>query len=69
MSNNLKLKLSSAKDRDGETFYFAKLEGPFLIDCREGVTFLIFLADKGQEQLQIALMDKRKNNSEEKEQK
>jgi hypothetical protein len=30
-----------------------------MIDCREGVVFLVFVSDKGEEQLQIASMDKK----------
>lgn len=58
MSNkNLTIDLKARKDVDGQVFYVGKLEGPFLIDCSEGAVFLIFVSDKGEEQLQIAPMD------------
>lgn len=58
MSNkNLTIDLKARKDIDGQTFYVGKLEGPFLIDCDKGVVFLIFVSDKGEEQLQLAPMD------------
>jgi hypothetical protein len=58
MSNhNLTLDLKTRKDIDGQTFYVAKLKTPALIDCSKGVVFLVFVSDKGEEQLQIALMD------------
>lgn len=58
MSNkNVVIDLKARKDVDGQTFYVGKVEAPVLIDCREGAVFLVFIADKGEEQLQIALMD------------
>jgi hypothetical protein len=59
MSNfNVTLDLKARKDRDGKTFYVTKIKGPILIDCRKGAVFLIFTSDQGEEQMQIALMDK-----------
>lgn len=64
MSNkNITIDLKSRKDVDGEVFYVGKVEAPVLIDCSKGVVFLVFISDKGEEQLQIALMDV-KNNGE-----
>lgn len=57
-NNNLTLDLKTRKDKDGMTFYIAKLKGPFSIDCSEGVVFLVFVSDTGDEQIQIATMDK-----------
>ena len=58
MSNkNIALDLKSRKDVDGQTFYVAKIKAPVLIDCTKGAVFLVFVSDKGEEQLQIALMD------------
>jgi hypothetical protein len=60
MSNkNLTIDLKARKDVDGQTFYVGKLETPVLIDCMKGVVFLVFVSDKGEEQLQIAPMDKK----------
>jgi hypothetical protein len=56
-NNNLTIDLKSKKDRDGQTFYVGKLKTPMLIDCSKGVTFLVFVSDKGSEELQIAAMD------------
>lgn len=56
-NNNLMIDLKSRKDRDGKVYLVGKLKAPVLIDCLPGVTFLIFFADNGEEQLQIALMD------------
>ena len=58
MSNkNIILDLKTRKDVDGQIFYVAKVKAPVLIDCSAGAVFLVFVADKGEEQLQIAVMD------------
>lgn len=60
MSNkNLTIDLKARKDIDGQVFYVGKIEAPVLIDCSEGAVFLVFVSDKGEEQLQIAPMDKK----------
>lgn len=58
MSNkNVTIDLKARKDVDGQTFYVGKIKAPIMIDCSIGAVFLVFAADKGEEQLQIALMD------------
>jgi hypothetical protein len=58
MSNkNVTIDLKARKDVDGQTFYVGKLKAPVLIDCSKGAVFLVFVSDKGDEQLQVALMD------------
>lgn len=58
MSNhNVTVDLKARKDIDGQTFYVGKIKAPVMIDCTKGVVFLVFVSDKGEEQLQIALMD------------
>ena len=60
MSNkNLVVDLKSRKDIDGRTFYVGKLQCPVSIDCSQGVVFLVFVSDTGEEQLQIAPFDKK----------
>jgi len=60
MSNkNLIVGLKARKDVDGQTFYVGKLQFPGNINLKEGAVFLVFVSDKGEEQLQIALMDKK----------
>jgi len=58
-NNNLTIDLKARKDVDGQTFYVGKLKCPVMIDCSEGAVFLVFVSDKGDEQLQIATMDKK----------
>ena len=63
MSNkNVTIDLKARKDVDGQTFYVGKIKAPVLIDCAEGAVFLVFVSDKGDEQLQIALMDKKETD-------
>ena len=58
MSNkNVTIDLKARKDVDGQTFYVGKIKAPVMIDCSLGAVFLVFVADKGEEQLQSALMD------------
>lgn len=58
MSNkNIVIDLKARKDVDGQIFYVGKVRAPVLIDCSEGAVFLVFVSDKGEEQLQIAVMD------------
>jgi hypothetical protein len=58
MSNkNIVIDLKARKDVDGQTFYVGKVKAPVLIDCYQGAVFLVFISDKGDEQLQIAVMD------------
>jgi len=64
MSNaNLKLDLYPQTDRNGKVFHIAKLKGPFNINCKDGIVFLIFTAESGAEQMQIANMDKNDKNN------
>jgi hypothetical protein len=63
MSNkNLTIDLKARKDKDGMTFYVGKIKAPALIDCSEGVVFLVFVSDQGDEQLQIAPMDTKESD-------
>lgn len=63
MSNkNITIDLKARKDVDGQTFYVGKVEAPVLIDCSNGAVFLVFVSDKGEEQLQIAPMDNKKGD-------
>lgn len=60
MSNkNLTINLKPRKDVDGQTFYVGKLKCPAMIDCSQGVVFLVFVSDSGEEQIQIASMEKK----------
>jgi hypothetical protein len=62
MSNkNLIIDLKARKDVDGQTYYLGRIKAPIVIECKHGAAFLVFVADPGSEQLQIALMDSKEN--------
>ena len=59
MSNkNLTIELKSTKDKNGKTYHIGKIKAPVMIDCSEGVVFLIYTSEENMEELQIASMDK-----------
>jgi len=64
MSNkNLTIKLKAKQDSGKRTYYVGKLQFPGNIDCSDGVTFLVFVSDQDDEELQLMPMDsKNKNN-------
>lgn len=56
--SNLCVDLQARKDVDGNVFYVGKLKFDGTINCKDGIAFLIFVSDKGNEELQISSMDK-----------
>ena len=59
MSNsNLKIDLYPQLDRNKNTFYIGKVKFNGTINCKDGITLLVFISDAGNEQIQIAPMDK-----------
>jgi hypothetical protein len=65
-SNNLTIDLKKAVDKHGSIYYIGRLRAPAMIDCSEGVAFLIFTSSDGEEQMQIALMDKKSHDDQDK---
>lgn len=63
---NMIIDLKVRKDNDGAKYLIGKIKAPIHIDCSQGCTFLIFFADEGAEQLQIAPMDSGKDREKEK---
>jgi len=61
-NHNITIDLKPNVDRWGKTYYVAKIESPILIDCKDGVTFLVFVSEQGCESLQIAPMDNKRNS-------
>lgn len=59
MSNNLSVELKPHLDGNGHTYYVGKLEFPGEIDCREGVSLLVFISEPGCEEIQIANLPKK----------
>lgn len=52
-NNNLKIPLFSQKDKNGRTYYVGRLQFPGSISCKDGVSFVLFTAIEGEEELQI----------------
>lgn len=53
MNNNLKIPLYAQKDKHGSTYYIARLQFPGSINCKDGISFVIFNAIPGEEEMQI----------------
>lgn len=59
-TKNLQIELTPLQDKNGKTYYVGKLEAPVNIDASDGIAFLIFTSDPGNETLQItAAKDKK----------
>lgn len=61
-SKNLTIDLIPRTDKNKKIFHVGKLKAPVLIDCKEGVVFLIYTSEDGSEELQIAPMEDAKDN-------
>jgi hypothetical protein len=57
MSNNLTVPLKTKTDRDGRKYFVGKVRFPGNITCKDGICFLVFLADPGAEEIQICTME------------
>jgi hypothetical protein len=62
MSDKLSIRLDARIDEDGNKFYIGRLNGPFTINCEDGVVFLVFTSQEGLEELQIGHSNKSSNN-------
>jgi hypothetical protein len=62
-NKNISFSLEKKLDRDNKPYYVAKVKAPITINCNDGAVFLIFTADEGCEEMQLAsLEDKPKSN-------
>jgi len=59
MSDKLKIELDKRVDDQGKTYYIGKLKGPFMIDAKEGIAFLVFTSQEGFEELHLCSMTKK----------
>jgi hypothetical protein len=57
MSKNLQVDLKKTQDRNGSFYYIGKIKCPATIDLKDGIVFLIFTSEEGEEQLQIASLE------------
>lgn len=63
MSANLKIDLYPDLDRNGRQYFIGKLKSPVNINCKDGIVLLVFTAENGSEQIQIAAMDQKDDRS------
>lgn len=50
----MRLELHARTDSRGRKFHVAKLRAPISLDATNGISFLIFTSESGEEELQIA---------------
>lgn len=56
--NNLEIKLDAREDANGQVYYLGRQKAPYKIDLTNGATFLIFVSEPDEEELQIACNNK-----------
>lgn len=57
---SIRLEPRYSKGPEPKKFYIGKLKADAIIDCSKGAVFLVFLADEGEEELQIGTIDQEK---------
>lgn len=60
----LTVDLKKNLDRNGRPYYFGALKFPGNIDAREGIAFMVFVSEEGNEELQVGALRERKNQEE-----
>jgi len=63
MSDKLNIELERRTDSDGNTYYLGRIKGPFLIDAKDGIVFLVFTSAIDQEQLQLCPMTTKRDRN------
>lgn len=54
MSNNrLKIELDSKIDKNGQKYYVGRMKSPISLNCENGIVFMVFISEEGEEELQI----------------
>lgn len=56
------VQLDAREDKDQVIYFLGSRRGPINIDCSQGVAFLLFVSEEGEEELQIASLDKTPNH-------
>lgn len=58
VTHNLKIELEPREDKEERIYYLGRLQFPGKLYLNKGATFLVFLAEEGMEEIQIAVNDK-----------
>lgn len=53
-NEKLRVSLFAKPDRNGKKMYVGKIKFPGMIDCTNGIVFLVFTSEDGSEEIQIA---------------
>lgn len=59
MDGKIKIILEKRQDNYGNAYYIGKIQSPITIDCEKGVSFMVFISEEGNEELQISNLDKK----------
>ncbi len=61
MNDNLSVPLISREDRNKDIYHLGRIRFPGGINCRQGVAFLVYTSEEGEEEMQIATLDQEQN--------
>lgn len=57
VADKLKIPLTAREDREGKKFYVGRIQFPGTLDCKDGLVFLVFTSEDGNEEIQVAGME------------
>jgi hypothetical protein len=60
--NNIAIDLATEYDTDENSYFVGSIASNLSVSASEGIVFLVFVADVGEEELQISVASKSKNN-------
>jgi len=60
-SEKLSIPLTATQDRNGKKYYMGRVQFPGTLNLRRGAVFWVFTSESGQEEIQIGVMDKKKD--------
>lgn len=62
--DKLRVNLEARPDQYGKIYHIGRIKFPGMIDCTNGVVFLVFTSEEGSEELQIAPMEAKEQTGE-----
>jgi hypothetical protein len=63
-ADKLSIRLVPRFDEFGKKFYIGRLQFPGTINLENGAVFLVFTSEEGNEELQVAIDDKKRKKDE-----